>query len=485
MAGSMKPSLSAAIIRNDFAAFVWHAFKAIHGEPLGNQPYLRHLCHEISKFIEGDTKRLLINLPPQHLKSFAGTVCLAAYLLGTNPRLRIILVAYNDVFAETLCGKIRDLMKSDWYQATFATRIKDGHSRANDFATQNGGGVFAASATGAITGRAAEVVIYDDPHEINDWNNERKLELVWSNFNTLLSRLRDKVKGRIIVIAHRVSESDLSSKLLQEKGWSFVRLPLVAVKTRKYDLGHDEWVRKKGDVLQPTAYPASEVERLQRTQVAPPYDLFFQQGVNYGGTRRIRPEHFQSFLPHELPLAPIVLSIDPGYDRGPNASKTVVQAWKNHGGKFYLVDQYCDSCDGEELRRVFWQFARRHQPSVALIENTANGPSLHARVRGKAKFEIKMITPRRAPKLIRLKDHLTKIVYRKVFLPEGAAWRDDFVAEVANPSPEFHDIIDAMTQYFDFADLKLTIVARPPRGSAGIALGTPIAPLSWWLRNIK
>ena len=112
---------------------------------LGNQPYLRHLCYEISKFIEGDTKRLLIDLPPQHLKSFVGTVSLAAYLLGTNPRLRIILVAYNDVFAEALCSRIRDLMISDWYQATFTTRIKDGHSRANDFGTKDGGGVFAAS----------------------------------------------------------------------------------------------------------------------------------------------------------------------------------------------------------------------------------------------------------------------------------------------------------------------------------------------------
>ena len=127
-------------------------------------------------------------------------------------------------------------------------------------------------------------MIYDDPHEISDWNNERKLNLVWSNFNTLLSRLRDKVRGHIIVIAHRVERTDLSSHLLKEKGWRFVRLPVVAVRTRSYDLDHDEWVRKKGDVLQPTAYPASELKRLQRTQVAPPFDLFFQQGITSGGS---------------------------------------------------------------------------------------------------------------------------------------------------------------------------------------------------------
>ena len=35
-------------------------------------------------------------------------------------------------------------MKTSWYRRAFDTRIKDGHSRANDFETDAGGGVFAA-----------------------------------------------------------------------------------------------------------------------------------------------------------------------------------------------------------------------------------------------------------------------------------------------------------------------------------------------------
>jgi hypothetical protein len=96
-------------------------------------------------------------------------------------------------------------------------------------------------------------------------------------------------------------------------------------------------------------------------------------------------------------------------------------------------------------------------------------------VRGKAKFEIKMITPRRAPKATRLKDHMAKIVYKKIFLPEFAAWRDDFVAELVNPEPDFRDRTDAMTQYLDYADLKLTIAPRAPQAIMGVAYGTPIS----------
>jgi hypothetical protein len=237
MAMAKETQIHAAIIRDRFEAFVPYAFWKVHGEPLGAQPYVQHLCHGISQFIDGKTTRLLINIPPQHLKSFVGMICLAAYLLGINPKLRIILVAYNDTFAEALCGKIRDMMRSSWYKKAFATRIKEGHARVNDFATEEDGGVFAVGATGSVTGRSADVIIYDDPHEIGQWNNERQLALVADNFNTLLSRLNNKITGRIIVIAHRVSPEDLPAKLLVEKEWSVVQSALVAVETETYDLG--------------------------------------------------------------------------------------------------------------------------------------------------------------------------------------------------------------------------------------------------------
>jgi len=228
MSRSQK-ALEANLIASHFNIFIRHAFRMVHGKKLGDQPYVEHMCHVISRLIEGKNTRLLINLPPQHLKSFVGTVGLAAYLLGTNPRLRILLVAYNDAFAESLCGKIRDMMHSPWYRQAFATRIKEGHSRANDFAAQESGGIFAVAATGAVTGRPADFVIYDDPHEIGDWNNARKLDLVRQNFNTVLSRLHDKANGRILVVAHRVSDDDLSGFLLKEKGWKSLCHPLIAV----------------------------------------------------------------------------------------------------------------------------------------------------------------------------------------------------------------------------------------------------------------
>ena len=359
------------------------------------------------------------------------------------------------------------MMRSSWYKKAFATRIKEGHARVNDFATEENGGVFAVGATGSVTGRSADVIIYDDPHEIGQWNNPRQLALVADNFNALLSRLNNKITGRIIVIAHRVSPEDLSAKLLLEEDWSVVRLALVAVETENCDLGHDVWVRTKGDILRPQAYPVSEIERLRRTQFSPPYELFYQQGLDSGSSLAVQPEDFQSFLHYQLPPGPAVLSIDPGIGTGLTASRTVIQAWLTLNGKYYLADQYCEACDAELFYRMFWKFVKRHRPSVALIEATANGPALHARVQKKARFEIRLITPRRAPKAARLNAHIEKIQNKQIFLPQGAPWRPAFIDEIVGHPGDFDDQLDAMTQYLDFMDSKPTIKPAPPRGIVG------------------
>lgn len=465
-------SIAIELARSQFRHFVRYAFTRTHGRSLGDQPYVVHMCFLIEGLISGKHKRLLINLPPQHLKSFTGSICLAAFLLGTNPRLRLLLTAYNDDFAASLCGKARDLMQSPWYRAMFATRIKEGHSRSNDFQTTEGGGIFAVAATGAVTGRTADFIIYDDPHEISDWNNERKLALVRNNFNTILSRLNNKVDGPVLVIAHRVSASDLSGDLLQESGWTHLRLPLVAPRRRKYDLGHDEWVRERGDILQPHAYSQAEIERLKRSQLAPPFGLFHQQDLDPQATFAPSAEHFGTFEQREAPIAPVVLSVDPGQSGGVNASRSAIQAWKSNEGRYYLIDQFCDHCDFLQLQKEFWRFVKRHRPSVALIEKTANGPALYAAIRQKVRFEIKLIVPRDS-KASRFVRHYPKLRAKKIYLPVDAIWRESFISEIVAFPGDFDDQVDAMTQFLDFMDTKPIIPKQRPREiGVAVALGS-------------
>ncbi len=70
----------------------------------------------IAEWLEGfqdnSEYRLIINLPPRHLKSLLGSIALPAWLLGLNPSLQIICASYNTEFANKLSRDCRTVMES-------------------------------------------------------------------------------------------------------------------------------------------------------------------------------------------------------------------------------------------------------------------------------------------------------------------------------------------------------------------------------------
>ena len=110
------------------------------------------------------------------------------------------------------------------------------------------------------------------------------------------------------------------------------------------------------------------------SQVSPPFGLFYQQGLGTQAALKLRAEHFQALHPTSARSALSFSSIDPGHGGGANASRSVIQAWVHQNNHHYLIDQFCEQCDAEGLRKAFWRFVRECRPSVALIEKTADGP---------------------------------------------------------------------------------------------------------------
>jgi hypothetical protein len=47
----------------------------------------------LDRVARGEIKRLIINLPPRTLKSLSASIALPVWLLGRNPRLKIMSVA--------------------------------------------------------------------------------------------------------------------------------------------------------------------------------------------------------------------------------------------------------------------------------------------------------------------------------------------------------------------------------------------------------
>ncbi len=111
----------------------------------------------------------MLNTAPRHLKTLLGAVFLAAWLLALDPTEKIIIVTYAEQLSSYIGYLVRKVMQASWYIRYFPlTRLAEDRTRVTDFATTAGGGVFAASVEGSITGRGATIIIFDDPLNIDD-----------------------------------------------------------------------------------------------------------------------------------------------------------------------------------------------------------------------------------------------------------------------------------------------------------------------------
>jgi hypothetical protein len=105
---------------------------------------------------------LIINVPPRHLKSLCGSIALPAWYLGHNPSAQILCVSYAQDLSDKLSRDCRNVVSSNWYRATFGTRLSTQRQSVQEFVTKEEGCRLATS-IGVLTGRGADVIIIDDP----------------------------------------------------------------------------------------------------------------------------------------------------------------------------------------------------------------------------------------------------------------------------------------------------------------------------------
>jgi hypothetical protein len=244
----MKQELKSAI-RTDFTSFVRKAFLEMHDSKLEDE-YIGYLCFEAAKIATGDSIRMVVNIPPRHLKTFTCSVCLPAWILGNDPYAKIMIVAYGEDLAKDIAHKIRSILRSPWYQEAFATRIDKSRFSVMDFATTEGGKVYAVSIGGQLTGHGGDYIFVDDPAQISDADDVEKLLGINRVFDeVIVNRLDNPKTGSILIVAHRLNENDLSGHVLREGGWDHVVLAYIAERTKKYKVGHGIWRRQKGTLL--------------------------------------------------------------------------------------------------------------------------------------------------------------------------------------------------------------------------------------------
>src|ERR1035437_10277334 len=100
-----------AILATDFRAFVKYVFGVLRpGTPFKPNWHIDAMAHKVSQVASGELKRLIIAVPPRHLKSIIASVALPAWYLGHNPQERVICVSYSAALAKTHATTFRRLV---------------------------------------------------------------------------------------------------------------------------------------------------------------------------------------------------------------------------------------------------------------------------------------------------------------------------------------------------------------------------------------
>ena len=173
----------------------------------------------ISKKLEAikDKKisRLIVNMPPRHTKSEFASYLFPAWMMGHNPKLKIIQTTHTAELAYRFGRKVRNLMNEQEYKSVFPdTELRADSQAAGRWETNHGGEYFAAGVGGSITGRGADLLIIDDPHSEQDALSKTAMENAWEWY-TSGPRQRLQPGGAIVVVMTRWSEDDLTERLME------------------------------------------------------------------------------------------------------------------------------------------------------------------------------------------------------------------------------------------------------------------------------
>src|SRR2546425_332677 len=128
------------ILRRDFLSFAERAFYELNPQTvLSMAQYIELMAAKLEDCRLGRTRRLIINVPPRHLKSHLASIALPAWYLGHYPSSRVICACYGQDLSEKFARDTRTVMLSPWYQRLFPTRLADWRLAVPGFFTDGPG----------------------------------------------------------------------------------------------------------------------------------------------------------------------------------------------------------------------------------------------------------------------------------------------------------------------------------------------------------
>lgn len=424
--------------------------------------HLNLVCNELEKVLTGETKRLMIFMPPRHGKSMTVTKTFPSYYLGKNPNKRVIEVSYGDELAKEF-GEANRAKVMEFGHQLFGINLSMSQATKTNWNLQGyDGGMISAGIGGVITGKGADLLLIDDPiknraEAESETFRKRAIEAYQSDIRTRLHS-----GGAIIIILTRWHEDDLAGWLLnpengEPEDWKILSLPAIC-DDEENDLLH----RKSGQSLWPKG-GYDEKWAVETKKAVGSYawaSLYMQRpSPSEGGMFKRAWWKFYKVLPSRFDQ--IIQSWDCTFKDKKESDYVVGQVWGKIGADRYLLDQVRGQMSFTETLTAIKALTSKWPKAIAkLVEDKANGSA----VIDVLKKEISGIVPvePEGGKVVRATAVTPLAEAGNLHLPDPsiAPWIGDYIEEFAVfPNGAHDDQVDSTTQaniYFNgnFFDLR-------------------------------
>ena len=471
---NLLPMIQRERAERSLAEFIRQAWPVIEpGTTYVDNYHIELIAEHLQAVNDGEILRLIINLPPRHMKSIETTVCYPAWTWTKSPEKRFIKVSYSDSLSRKHNVLTREIIRSPWYQRNWGEtfQLKYDVNRQNEFENNHQGVMRSTSVGGALTGEGADIIIIDDPQNPLMANSETERQNSIDFFKmTLQTRLNDPKTGAFIIIMQRLHEADLTGYILSEDlGYTHLCLPAEAPERTiiTFPKSGKVIVREEGDILNPQRFDKTVLDGLKKSMGSLQYAGQFQQVPAPAEGVIFKREWLHNFYSDgACPDTHDIQSWDMAFTKSEGSAKVAGIIMGRKGADIYIKDLVNDKMSFvESVAAVRTLTGKWPKARAKVVENKANGPAivdlLKKEIPGMVEFNPRgskeeraiSVTPYFEAGNIHLPD------------PKTHPWVDDLIRDLLMfPKGTFKDTTDAMVQGILYLMDKPMVTAAPKAG---------------------
>lgn len=444
------------VAEEDLETFIELGWKAIEpGRPFVNGWHIGAICEHLQAVSAGEIRRLILNVPPRHMKSLAVSVFWPVWHWRRNAVARWIFSSYAAELSLSLAIKRRTLIDSAFFQRNWPSAItaREDENRKASLINTAGGSFRSTSTGGTVGGQGGDFVVIDDPQ--NPATGASKADREAANLSTRYlagTRLDDPKTGRVVLIQQRLHYEDQTStleKLWQESGEPYTKVSLPSPASKPYrvfmPISKVEREVKAGEALWPERFGQKEIERI-RIELGP-YGFAEQFGQSPtpegGGTIKIG--WFGTLPSPPKGTGRSGWFWDTAFKESQDADFSVGIHVLEFDRGFYIADLIRRQVSFPDLLKLVKAAFNARPATVVGVEDKASGQDLIATVSRETNLPLWAYQPK-GDKVFRVSLATPTLAAGRIWLPSDAPWAKTFLDEMLSfPRGANDDQVDALT----------------------------------------